>query len=103
MHDVHGIGRYIGVETMLVDGLHRDYLLLQYAGSDRLFVPVDQVSMLHKYVGSEGITPRLSKMGGADWKRMKVTGCNCDHPAGGGTAAPLCGTENHAGSRLWTG
>lgn len=71
VHDVHGIGRYIGVETMLVDGLHRDYLLLQYAGSDRLFVPVDQVSMLHKYVGSEGITPRLSKMGGADWKRMK--------------------------------
>ena len=71
VHDVHGIGRYMGVETMLVDGLHRDYLLLQYAGSDRLFVPVDQVSMLHKYVGSEGIVPRLSKMGGADWKRMK--------------------------------
>ena len=72
VHDVHGIGRYIGVETMLVDGMHRDYLLLQYAGSDRLFVPVDQVGMLHKYVGSEGITPKLSKMGGADWKRMKT-------------------------------
>jgi len=72
VHDVHGIGRYIGVENMLVDGLHRDYLLLQYAGSDRLFVPVDQVSLLHKYVGSEGITPKLSKMGGADWKRMKT-------------------------------
>lgn len=72
VHDVHGIGRYIGVENMLVDGLHRDYLLLQYAGNDRLFVPVDQVGMLHKYVGSEGITPKLSKMGGADWKRMKT-------------------------------
>ena len=72
VHDVHGIGRYIGVETMLVDGMHRDYLLLQYAGSDRLYVPVDQVSLLHKYVGSEGITPKLSKMGGADWKRMKT-------------------------------
>ena len=72
VHDVHGIGRYIGVENMLVDGLHRDYLLLQYAGSDRLFVPVDQVGLLHKYVGSEGITPKLSKMGGADWKRMKT-------------------------------
>ena len=52
--------------------MHRDYLLLQYAGSDRLYVPVDQVSLLHKYVGSEGITPKLSKMGGADWKRMKT-------------------------------
>ncbi len=72
VHDVHGIGRYIGVETMLVDGLHRDYLLLQYAGSDRLYVPVDQVGLLHKYVGSEGITPKLSKMGGAEWKRMKT-------------------------------
>ena len=72
VHDIHGIGRYIGVETMLVDGMHRDYLLLQYAGSDRLYVPVDQVGRLHKYVGSEGITPRLSRMGGADWKRMKT-------------------------------
>ena len=72
VHDVHGIGRYIGVETMLVDGMHRDYLLLQYAGNDRLYVPVDQVGLLHKYVGSEGITPKLSKMGGADWKRMKT-------------------------------
>jgi len=71
VHDVHGIGRYIGVENMLVDGMHRDYLLLQYAGNDRLFVPVDQVGLLHKYVGSEGVTPRLSRMGGTDWKRMK--------------------------------
>ena len=72
VHDIHGIGRYIGVENMLVDGMHRDYLLLQYAGSDRLFVPVDQVGLLHKYVGSEGVTPKLSKMGGAEWKRMKT-------------------------------
>lgn len=72
VHDVHGIGRYIGVETVVVDGMHRDYLLLQYAGSDRLFVPIDQVTLLHKYVGSEGIAPKLSRMGGADWKRMKT-------------------------------
>lgn len=69
VHKVHGIGRYIGVENVLVDGIHRDYLLLAYAGDDKLYVPVDQVGMLHKYVGSEGSVPRLSKMGGADWKR----------------------------------
>ncbi|MBQ7317907.1 MAG: transcription-repair coupling factor [Phascolarctobacterium sp.] len=69
VHKVHGIGRYIGVENVEVSGVHRDYLLLAYAGEDRLYVPVEQVGMLHKYVGSEGTVPRLSKMGGADWKR----------------------------------
>ena len=71
VHDVHGIGRYIGVENVEVDGLHRDYLLIQYAGTDRLYVPVDQAGLLHKYVGAEGVTPKLSKMGGAEWRRMK--------------------------------
>ncbi len=70
VHKVHGIGRYIGVENVAVDGVHRDYLLLAYAGDDRLYVPVEQVGMLHKYVGKEGNVPRLSKMGGADWKRV---------------------------------
>lgn len=69
VHKIHGIGRYIGVENVAVDGIHRDYLLLAYAGDDKLYVPVEQVGMLHKYVGSEGTVPRLSKMGGADWKR----------------------------------
>lgn len=69
VHKVHGIGRYIGVENVAVDGIHRDYLLIAYAGDDKLYVPVDQVSMLHKYVGSEGTVPRLSKMGGSDWKK----------------------------------
>lgn len=71
VHALHGIGRYIGVENVLVDGVHRDYLLLAYAGEDKLYVPVDQVSMLHKYIGNEGQAPRLSKMGGADWKRVQ--------------------------------
>ena len=69
VHKVHGIGRYVGVENMEVSGVHRDYLLLQYAGEDKLYVPVEQVGLLHKYVGSEGSVPRLSKMGGSDWQR----------------------------------
>lgn len=69
VHKVHGIGRYVGVENVLVNGVHRDYLLLAYAGEDKLYVPVEQVNMLHKYVGSEGSVPRLSKMGGKDWQR----------------------------------
>ena len=70
VHKVHGIGRYLGVENVEVGGVRRDYLLLAYAGEDKLYVPVDQVSLLHKYVGSEGAVPRLSKMGGSDWKRV---------------------------------
>lgn len=69
VHRVHGIGRYIGVENVEVGGIHTDYLMLAYAGEDKLYVPVDQVGLLHKYVGSEGTVPRLSKMGGADWKK----------------------------------
>lgn len=72
VHDIHGIGRYSGVENILVDKIHRDYLLICYAGNDKLYVPVDQVGLLHKYIGNEGITPKLSKMGGADWKKMKA-------------------------------
>jgi transcription-repair coupling factor (superfamily II helicase) len=72
VHDIHGIGRYAGVENIVVDGLHRDYLLICYAGNDKLYVPVDQVGLLHKYVGNEGVAPKLSKMGGADWKKMKA-------------------------------
>lgn len=71
VHAIHGIGRYIGVETLLVGEVHRDYLLLAYAKEDKLYVPVEQVGLLHKYVGTEGQAPRLSRMGGADWKRIK--------------------------------
>ncbi len=71
VHSVHGIGRYIGVENVEVDNRHRDYLLLQYAGDDKLYVPVEQVGMLHKYIGNEGQPPRLSKMGGSDWSRVQ--------------------------------
>ena len=69
VHRIHGIGRYVGVENVLVGGMHRDYLLLHYAGDDKLYVPVEQVSMLHKYIGNDGSVPRLSKMGGKDWKK----------------------------------
>ena len=70
VHVVHGIGRYLGVETIEVDGVHRDYLHLQYAKDDKLYVPVEQVNLLHRYIGNENQTPRLSRMGGADWKRI---------------------------------
>ena len=71
VHVNHGIGRYLGIKTLEVQGVKRDYLLIQYAGEDRLYVPTDQVHLLQKYVGVEGRTPRLNKLGGTEWSRAK--------------------------------
>ncbi len=72
VHVNHGIGKYVGVETLEVGGVHKDYLHIRYAGDDKLYVPTDQVSLLQKYIGAEGEVPRLSKMGGSDWLKVKT-------------------------------
>ena len=71
VHTTHGIGKYMGIETMEMEGVHKDYLLLRYAGEDKLYIPTDRLQQLQKYIGSEGETPRLHKMGGAEWNRAK--------------------------------
>jgi len=71
VHINHGIGKYVGVETLVVGTVHKDYLHIRYAGEDKLYVPTDQVQLLHKYIGSEGDAPRLSKMGGSEWIKAK--------------------------------
>jgi len=71
VHVHHGIGRYVGIREMASDGRKRDYLEVAYAGEDRLYVPVDQVGLIQKYVGPEGQVPRLSRLGGSDWARLK--------------------------------
>ena len=71
VHRNHGIGKYIGIETLKVSGLHKDYLLIQYAGDDKLYVPIDQIELVQKYVGSEGKEPRTYKLGGAEWQKVK--------------------------------
>lgn len=72
VHVNHGIGKYIGVETLDVAGIHKDYLHIRYGGDDKLFVPTDQVHLLQKYIGSEGEVPRLHKMGGSEWNKVKA-------------------------------
>lgn len=71
VHNIHGIGRYIGIDKIEVDGLLKDYIILQYAGEDKLYVLADQVSSLHKYIGNDGVPPKLSKMGGGEWNRLR--------------------------------
>lgn len=68
---VHGIGRYLGIRTMEIDGMHRDYVTIQYAGGDKLYLPMEQITTLEKYIGPEGEAPALSKMGGASWEKIR--------------------------------
>ncbi len=71
VHIHHGIGKYIGIETLLVNGVHKDYLHIRYRGDDKLFVPVDQIDLIQKYVPSGEKDPKLHKLGGTDWKKTK--------------------------------
>lgn len=71
VHVNHGIGQYMGVETLEVGGHKKDYLNIQYAGKDRLYVPTDQINLLQRYVGLDDQAPRLSKLGGSEWARAK--------------------------------
>lgn len=71
VHDVHGIGKYMGIKTIELQGVHRDYIAIQYAGSDKLYLPVEQISSLEKYIGPEGETPKLHKMGGVYWEKIR--------------------------------
>lgn len=71
VHTQHGIGRYLGVQRLEVGGVYRDYLHIQYRGADRLYVPVDQIDLIQKYIGAEGQPPRLNKLGGSEWTRVK--------------------------------
>ncbi|MGI6692779.1 MAG: transcription-repair coupling factor [Limnochordia bacterium] len=71
VHLNHGIGQYMGIEQLEVDNRRKDYLYIRYAGQDRLYVPVDQIHLLQRYVGLDEGAPRLSKLGGAEWSRVK--------------------------------
>ncbi|MDO5735685.1 MAG: transcription-repair coupling factor [Propionibacteriaceae bacterium] len=76
VHEIHGVGRFVEMMQRTVQGAVRDYLVLEYAPSkrghpgDQLFVPMDQLDQLTRYVGSE--SPALDKMGGAEWNKRKT-------------------------------
>lgn len=71
VHLEHGIGRFEGVTRMALDGAEREYALVQYAGTDRLYVPSDQLERLTRYVGMGEAAPQLNKLGGGEWQRAR--------------------------------
>ncbi len=70
VHQVHGVARFEGMVTRAMGGVERDYLLLEYRGGDKLYVPSDQIDAIRLYSGGE--TPKLNKMGGSDFSRTKA-------------------------------
>ncbi len=70
VHSSHGIGQYLGTTTMSVQGKSRDYLVLRYDGTDRLYVPTDQIALVQKYVGQDDAV-RVSRLGGTEWAKAK--------------------------------
>jgi transcription-repair coupling factor (superfamily II helicase) len=71
VHQDHGIGRFEGLVKLSTGGVEREYLLIQYAGTDKLYIPTDQLDRITRYIGMGDASPGLSKLGGSDWVRAK--------------------------------
>ncbi len=71
VHENHGIGQYMGIVRLSSDGTYRDFLHIRYQGTDKLYVPTDQLDRVQKYIGSEGEAPKLNKLSGGEWQRQK--------------------------------
>ncbi|MFC4098727.1 transcription-repair coupling factor [Paenibacillus xanthanilyticus] len=71
VHQNHGIGKYVGIGTLEIAGIHKDYIHILYAGGDKLSVPIEQIDLIQKYVGSEEKEPKVYKLGGNEWTRVK--------------------------------
>ncbi|HWL66347.1 MAG TPA: transcription-repair coupling factor, partial [Actinomycetota bacterium] len=69
VHEVHGIGRYVEMVERELLGVHREYLIIEYARGDSLFVPSDQVDLVSKYIGGEA--PKLNRLGSSEWGKAK--------------------------------
>lgn len=71
VHELYGIGEFLGTETITYDGLVKDFIKISYKGADALYVPTDEMDLVTKYIGSGGPRPRISSLGGSEWKRSK--------------------------------
>ncbi len=72
VHETQGIGRFAGLEQLTVRGEKKDYLKIQYAGNDVLYVPTDQMDLIQKYIGGDAESTKVSKLNGKDWRKTKA-------------------------------
>lgn len=76
VHEYHGLGLYTGIEKIDVKDIQKDYLCISYRDKDKLFVPVDQMDLVQKYIGSDSAKPKINKMGGKEWVKSKTKAQN---------------------------
>jgi len=72
VHVHHGIGKYLGIRSLQVGGVERDYIEINYSGEDKLYVPTDQMHLIQKYVGAEGKEPKVHSLGNTEWAKTKL-------------------------------
>ena len=72
VHEHHGVGIFQGTVHMQNDGAYHDYLLISYAGTDKLYVPVEQLQSVQRYIGNPNQPPKLNRIGGGDWEKQKA-------------------------------
>ena len=72
VHGTNGIGRYIGLKSIVKNGIKKDYLTIVYRDNDKLYIPVEKIDLITKYSSSDGAVPRLSKLGSNDWQKAKA-------------------------------
>ena len=71
VHENHGIGQYEGIVQLDIQGVKKDYLTIRYRGEDKLYIPVDQLNLIQKYIGPDSAKPKLNKLNSGEWQRTK--------------------------------
>ena len=71
VHNSNGIGRYLGLKTLNKNGVLKDYLMIEYAGNDKLYIPVERIELISKYSAKDGVVPKLNRLGSPEWAKTK--------------------------------
>ncbi|NLB90170.1 MAG: transcription-repair coupling factor, partial [Clostridiales bacterium] len=71
VHESHGVGIYQGTISLVSEGIKRDYIYIQYQGNDKLYVPVDQMDRVQRYIGAQGHAPKINRLSGGEWEKQK--------------------------------
>lgn len=72
VHNTHGIGRYLGLKVLTKNGNDKDYLVLEYKGGDKLYIPVEKIDTISKYSSNDGVVPQINKIGTSEWAKTKL-------------------------------
>ena len=72
VHEAHGVGKYVGTTRLEVSGIQKDYILIEYGGEDKLFLPIEALDSIYKYVQEGKRPPKVNKLNSLDWKKKKA-------------------------------